>query len=44
MKTTLEMKKRGQVVIPKAVRKVLDLRDGDIVSIDIEKCTIPQES
>jgi AbrB family looped-hinge helix DNA binding protein len=37
MKTTIEMKKRGQIVIPEAVRKALELKEGDILEINIEK-------
>jgi AbrB family looped-hinge helix DNA binding protein len=37
MKTTRRMKKRGQIVIPETVREALDLRDGDILEINIEK-------
>jgi AbrB family looped-hinge helix DNA binding protein len=37
MKTTIRMKKRGQIVIPETVREALDLQDGDILEINIEK-------
>jgi len=43
MKTTIRMKKRGQVVIPETVRAALDLEEGDILQVDIEKY-VKQES
>ena len=37
MKTTIQLKKRGQVVIPEAVRIALKLSEGDILEVDINK-------
>lgn len=31
------MKKRGQVVIPETIRDALDLQEGDILEINVEK-------
>ena len=31
------MKKRGQIVIPETVRDALDLREGDILEVDVAK-------
>lgn len=31
------MKKRGQVVIPETIRDALNLQEGDILEINVEK-------
>ncbi|MCK5014932.1 MAG: AbrB/MazE/SpoVT family DNA-binding domain-containing protein [Candidatus Omnitrophica bacterium] len=37
METVVEVKKRGLVTIPEAVRKVLEIEEGSILSIEIKK-------
>jgi len=37
MKTTVQLKKRGQIVIPEPVRIGLKLKEGDILEINVEK-------
>jgi AbrB family looped-hinge helix DNA binding protein len=31
------MRTRGQIVIPEALRKALDLKEGDLMDVDIKK-------
>ena len=35
--TVVILRDRGQVVIPEAIRKVLNLQRGDILQINVEK-------
>ena len=37
MQTVIEVKKRGLVTIPEAVRKALEIEEGSILSIEIKK-------
>lgn len=37
MKTTVQLKQRGQIVIPEAVRIALTLKEGDIIELDVKK-------
>ena len=37
MKTTVQLRKRGQVIIPEAVRIGLKLKEGDILELDVRK-------
>lgn len=37
MKTTVQLKKRGQIVIPEPVRIGLKLKEGDILEIEVNK-------
>lgn len=37
METVVEMKKRGTITIPEPVRKVLNLNEGSIFSIEIKE-------
>ena len=37
MKTIIQMRTRGQIVIPEALRKALDLKEGDLMDVDIKK-------
>lgn len=37
MKTTVQLKKRGQIVIPEPVRIALKLQEGDILEIEVNK-------
>ena len=42
MKATIEVRGRGQISIPEAIRKALNLREGDIIEIDVQKVEIKQ--
>ncbi len=35
--TTIQIRKKGLVVIPEPVRIALGLKDGDIIEVDIKK-------
>lgn len=37
MNTIVQLKKRGQIVIPEAVRIALELKEGDLLDIDVKK-------
>jgi len=37
MRTITQLKKRGIVIIPEAVRIALNLKENDILQIDVEK-------
>ncbi len=37
MRTTIQLKKRGIVIIPEAVRNALKLKEGDFLEIDIQR-------
>jgi AbrB family looped-hinge helix DNA binding protein len=41
METTVQLRKKGQVVIPEPVRIALNLVDGDILQIDVRKFDKP---
>jgi len=41
METTVQLRKKGQVVIPEPVRIALNLADGDLLQIDIRKLERP---
>lgn len=42
--TTLKMFSNGRVTIPDYIRKVLGLKDGDLVKIIIERAEIEEET
>ena len=37
MKGTVEIRQRGTITIPDAIRKHLKLKDGDIIEIDVNR-------
>lgn len=41
--TIVEMKKRGILTIPEAVRKVLGIEEGDILTLKVEKLEIEKK-
>ena len=43
-KATARINDRGRVVIPEAVREALNLRDGDLVDLEVEKSKTSQSS
>lgn len=42
METVVELKKRGTVTIPEAMRKALNIEEGSILSIDVKKIISPE--
>ncbi len=43
MEATVQLRKKGQVVIPEPVRIALNLNEGDILQIDVKKIEKPKE-
>jgi AbrB family looped-hinge helix DNA binding protein len=37
MQTTVKVIGRGQIVIPKPIREALDIKEGDLLNLKIEK-------
>lgn len=37
MKATVQIQKRFQVTVPEAVKRLLDLKEGDFLELDISK-------
>ena len=37
METVVELKKRGMITIPEAMRKALNIKEGSILSIDVKE-------
>ena len=43
METVVELKKRGMITIPEAMRKALNIKEGSILSIDVKEIISPKK-